>query len=73
MHVSVDSKTAGTKECDQTLATALGYTKEEIVGRPIFDMYHPDCMEDVNKVFQSFVETGEAHGAELELKRKDGS
>jgi signal transduction histidine kinase len=29
-------------------------------------------MQDVRKAFQSFVETGEVRGAELQLKRKDG-
>jgi diguanylate cyclase (GGDEF)-like protein/PAS domain S-box-containing protein len=73
MFVSVDAKTAKIRQCNQTLATALGYSKEEIVDRPIFDVYHPDCMEDVKKSFQSFVETGEVHNAELQLIRKDGS
>ncbi len=73
MFVSVDPETAAIKECNQTLATALGYTNEEIVGRPIFGLYHPDCMEDVQKAFRSFVETGEVRNAELQVKRKDGS
>ena len=73
MHVSVDAETAAIRDCNQTLATALGYTKEEIIGRSIFEVYHPDCMEDVKKAFQSFVESGEVKDAELQLKRSDGS
>jgi PAS domain S-box-containing protein len=73
MFVSVDVKTAKILRCNQTVATALGYSKKEIIGRPIFEMYHPDCMENVKKAFKSFVETGEVHNAELQLKRKDGS
>jgi len=73
MLVSVDAKTAKVIQCNQTLATALDYGKEEITGQPIFNLYHPDCMEDVKKAFKSFVETGEAHNDKLQLKRKDGS
>lgn len=73
MFVSVAAETAKIRDCNQTLADSLGYSKKEIIGRPIFDMYHPDCMEDVKKVFRSFVTTGEVHDAELQLKRKDGS
>jgi len=72
MYVSVDAETAKILRCNQTLATALGYGKEEIVGRPIFAMYHPDCMEEVQKAFHSFVETGEVDDAELQLMKKDG-
>ena len=73
MYVSVDAESAKILQCNQTLSDALGYSKEEIIGHPIFEMYHPDCMEDVKSAFQSFVETGEVHEAELELMRKDGS
>ena len=73
MYVSVDAETAKIRECNQTLATRLGYSKGEIIGRPIFDMYHPDCMVDVEKAFHTFVTTGEVHDVELQLKRKDGS
>ena len=73
MFVSVDAQTAEIVQCNQTLVTVLGYSKEEIIGRPVFDVYHPDCMESVKSAFQLFVETGEVHDAELQLKRKDGS
>ena len=72
MFASVDT-TGKILECNQTLAAATGYTKKEIIGHPIFDMYHPDCVEDAKTTFESFVGTGEVHDAELELKRQDGS
>ena len=73
MYVSVNAKTALIEKCNQTLVNNSGYTKEEIVGHPIFEIYHPDCMEEVKKTFKQFVEIGEVHDRELQLKRKDGS
>ena len=74
MYVSVEAATARILQCNQRLADELGYTKEEIIGRLIFEMYHPDCLDEVtNKIFPSFAETGEIHDAELQLKRKDGT
>ena len=73
MFVFVDAKTANIIRCNQTVVQTLGYTREEIIGHSIFERYHPDCIEDAHKVFQSFVETGEVNDAELVLKRKDGS
>jgi PAS domain S-box-containing protein len=72
MFVSVEPSNGKIIRCNQTFAATVGYTKEEIIGRPVFEMYHPDCMEEVRKVYRWFVETGEVHGAELQLKRKDG-
>ena len=73
MFLSVDPETTTIQVCNQTLATASGYTKEEIVGRPIFDLYHPDYTEDVQESLRSLMETGEVPDAELQLQRWDGS
>jgi PAS domain S-box-containing protein len=73
LFVSVDAKAKRILQCNRTLATTLGYTKEEIVGQPLSLVYHPDCMDDVKIAFRSVVETGEVHDAELQLKTKDES
>ena len=73
MLASVDQRTTTIIRCNQTLATSLGYRKEEIIGKPVLELYHPDCMEDAKKAVQSFEKIGEVHGTELQLKRKDGS
>ena len=72
MFCSVDAATAKIIKCNNTLVKTTGYTKEEIIGRPIFEMYHPDSIEAAKMVFKSFVETGEVNNAELQLKRKNG-
>jgi len=74
MFVSVDAKTAKILDCNQTLANALGYAKEEIIGQPIFDMYTPESAEHTKtKVFPIFTKTGTIEAEELQLQRKDGS
>ena len=73
MFVFVDAKTANIIRCNQTVVQTLGYPREDIIGRSIFERYHPDCIEKAREVFQAFVEAGEVHDAELVLKRKDGS
>ncbi len=73
MFATVDATTGNIVQCNQTLAEALGYGKEEIVGRPVFDVHHPDCLPEVQETFQSFLETGEVRHDGLQLNRKDGS
>ena len=73
MFASEEAATANILQCNKTLATNLGYTKEDIIGQPILFLYHPDCIVDVKKAFYTFVTTGEIRNAELQLKRKDGS
>ena len=73
MMVSVNAKTGNLEQCNMTAAKKLGYTKEEMLRHSVFEFYHPDCIDGVKAAFKSFVETGEVHNAELELKRKDGT
>ena len=72
MMVSVDPATATIVQCNRTTLTKLGYSREEIIGRSIFDLYHPDCLEDVAKAFQAFKRTGEVCEALLQVTCKDG-
>jgi two-component system, cell cycle sensor histidine kinase and response regulator CckA len=73
MDLLVDAKTATIISCNRTLADSLGYTKEEIIGRPVFDMYAPDSAEYVKtNIFPLFLETGTIEEEELQLRRKDG-
>jgi len=74
MFVSVDAKVANILDCNLTLANVLGYAKEEIIGRPIFDMYTPKSAEHAKtNVFPVFVKNGTIEAEELQLQRKDGS
>lgn len=73
MYVSVEAKTATIIQCNQTLCNKTGYTKEEVIGQPIFSMYHSGCMEKVKDVFQTFTETGEVYNTELKIRQKDGT
>jgi PAS domain S-box-containing protein len=73
MLASIDPNTAKIIQCNQTVATALGYTKEELVGRSIFEIYHPGSIDRAKEAFCSFVKTGSSRAIELQLERKDGS
>ena len=73
MYVSVSPDNAGILLCNDTLLNKTGYSREELIGSPIFKMYHDDCMDEVKKTFQEFVETGVIEDKELTIKRKDGS
>ena len=73
MYVSVSAKDATILMCNQTLLDNTGYTREEVIGQPIFTMYHEDSLEEVKLAFKTFLETGSVYEKELMIKRKDGS
>ncbi len=73
MYLSVQGKTAIILDCNQTLLDATGFAREELVGRQVFELYHPDCVPRVRACFQKFMETKVVQGMELQLRRKDGS
>jgi PAS domain S-box-containing protein len=74
MFFSVDAKTAAVLQCNQKTAELLGHEKEEIIGRPIFDLYTTDSAIYAKTVlFPKFLKTGTIKDEELQIQRKDGS
>jgi PAS domain S-box-containing protein len=73
MQLSVDIESALIAYCNNTVVKETGYSKSEIIGRKIYEMYHPDSLEKAKEYFKEVRETGETHDKELQIKRKDGS
>ena len=73
MYISVDAKTAKVTTCNKTLLEKLGYSKKDIIGKEIFELFHPDCIDDVHKAFNLFKKTGVVNNAELQIIKKDGT
>jgi len=72
MYVSVSPENAKILLCNKTLLKKTGYSKEEVIGSSIFNMYHEECIEDVKKTFKQFVGSGQIQNKELILKKRDG-
>lgn len=73
MFASVDATNAIILDCNRALTETLGRPKDEIIGKTIFDIYHPDCHEHVKRCFQSFQETGQLREKEFQLLGKNGN
>jgi PAS domain S-box-containing protein len=73
MLASVDPNTARIVQCNQTIAAALGYAKEELVGRSVFEIHHSDSVELAKEAFWSLGKAGVFRDVELQLERRDGS
>jgi len=71
--ISVDAESGRIVQCNDTCARITGYSKEEIAGRPVLSMYHPDCRGQVEKCFQVFLKTGEVSNEELRALCKNGT
>ncbi|MCJ7734275.1 MAG: PAS domain S-box protein, partial [Anaerolineales bacterium] len=72
MYVSVSPRDGSVLLCNETLLTKTGFSREEIIGHHVHNLYHEDCQDEVKEVFQEFVEKGIILDRELILKRKDG-
>ena len=72
MVISINMETEKVLKCNMAVMKALGYSRAEIVGHPIFKLYHQDCVEDAKKLFRLIAETGEIHDAEQTLQKRDG-
>lgn len=72
MFCSADVSTGRILKCNATLASSLGYSQEEIVGRHFSELYPPEAQAHAERVLQSFLQIGEVQDAELVLVCRDG-
>ena len=68
----VDARTGRVLDCNRALATASGYAKHEIIGRPVLDLYHPDQLEQAKQATRAFIDKRGVHDVEILLKHRDG-
>ncbi len=71
MYAFADAETGIIRQCNRTFVDKSDYSKVEITGKPIFDLYHTDCVGEARRTFQSFVKIGEINNIELQLKGSD--
>jgi len=60
-------------EVNQAWSDTLGYTNEEVIGKPFSNFLHPDWVDRFKQGFARFKAVGEILGAEFVMRKKDGS
>lgn len=71
MHVSVKPPDGVVTKCNQTLCDRTGFSKEEIIGKPVFWLYHDSCRHEADAAFKQFMKSGKVVNYELSLRTKD--
>lgn len=72
MYHSIDAD-AKIVDCNETEARMLGYEKDDLIGRPITDLFSPDSRAAHERDFSSIKQQRVVLGLEREIVRKDGS
>ena len=60
-------------QCSNYLLEKLGYEREDLIGRHVSEMYHPNCHAILQEAIDEFLSTGVLRATGLEMKRKDGT
>ena len=60
-------------DCNKSYAEHLGYSKEEIVGKPIFDHTAEKDLESIRDSFKTWKKNGNVTNREIWLRKKDGT
>ena len=73
MHFSVNPNTSEIVQCNEEAIYRLGYdTKEEVVGKPIFELYDDETKLKAVQLNKVFKEDGELKNIEMEMLTKEG-
>ncbi|MGI0018728.1 MAG: PAS domain-containing sensor histidine kinase [Nitrosotalea sp.] len=60
-------------ECNQAYVKNFGYSKEDLLGKSLFDHTAEKSMGDMRKTFETWKKSGRVENIEIWFKRKDGS
>ncbi|MBI3638777.1 MAG: PAS domain S-box protein [Thaumarchaeota archaeon] len=60
-------------DCNKVYASSLGYSKEEVIGKSIFDHTAEKDLESITDSFQTWKKSGNVSNREIWLRRKDGT
>ena len=60
-------------DCNSTYASNLGYTKSEVIGKPIFEHVPKEEWESMNNSLKTWFETGKVTNRKITFKRQDDS
>ena len=72
MFASVTVDTECIVQCNQTLVSTSGYTREELLGRPVRDLHHPTSWAALAQALERVRHAGRVRDAELQLTCKGG-
>src|SRR5579872_2437272 len=59
-------------ECNQMYVKNFGYSKEDILGKSLFDHTADKSMDNMHKTFEIWKKSGRVENIEIWFKRKDG-
>ena len=60
-------------DCNSTYASKLGYSKSEVIGKPIFEHVPKNSWESMNESLKTWFETGEVSDRKITFKKQDGN
>jgi len=70
MFFLIDTSNQKITKCNQTLLAVVQFSREDIIGRDVCDLFHVNCHEIVLNAFQTFLTSGQIKDLELSLLRK---
>ena len=73
MMISVDLETNRIMECNLTTCSKLGFSREELIGLDIGEIYHEDSLPSIRKAYSKLKNSGNIEGERVLVNTKDNA
>jgi len=60
------------EDVNQSALTAMGYSREELIGKPVMDIYAPETLPKARELFERWKKEGTLRNEELVIRAKSG-
>jgi len=71
--IAIVDKKGRIVDCNGKIEEVLGYEKEEVIGRSIAALFHPDHLYRVFEILKEVVKKGSSYNKQYQMVKKDGS
>lgn len=73
MFASIDIGTRCVGQCNDTLLRETGMSREEVIGKPVSQLYHESCRDRIDSIIEELSTNGHVRNREMTLRHRDGS
>jgi PAS domain S-box-containing protein len=71
--IAIVDKKGRIVDCNGKIREVLGYEKEEVIGRSIAALFHPDHLYRAFEILKEVVKKGSSYNKQYQMVKKDGS
>ncbi len=71
IYITIDASTNKIIQCNNRFSVKTAYSREDVIGENVFNLFHRNCRDDARDVFECFLRTGVSYETQFQIVTRD--